>query len=458
MSIISAKSRTTCSRSIMDNHLMSSFTILLLSSFAATVAYPARNELQPNQMKNHHSSVSSYNPQPKDFPTEQLYRAYLIIQRFKNTIISDPKNVTATWIGHDLCGETTYVGFYCGSPAGGDKKLTVTGVILNGYNLHAPTLEGFVNQLPDLALFHAASNNFGGDIPQLTGLGYMYELSVAVKDLQLQARPKRDIPPDSTVGLGGNTHGHGHLGNCIIADFNFSFNVGIGKGHKFPGFTDAKALLLNHNNLSGPLPSNLGFSKLSYLALANNKLTGPIPPSISNLEDSLFEVLLLNNQLSGCLPHELGMLTKAAVIDAGMNQLTGPIPSSFSCLISVEQLNLAGNRLYGQVPDALCKLAGPAGRLANLTLSGNYFTSAGPACAALIKDGVLDVKNNCIPGLTNQRRPAECAAFQSQPKTCPAASTQVTCPAAAASRNAAAPGERKVKDYSSYVTYATLHD
>uniref|UniRef100_A0A804NTD7 Leucine-rich repeat (LRR) family protein n=1 Tax=Zea mays TaxID=4577 RepID=A0A804NTD7_MAIZE len=391
MSIISAKSRTTCSRSIMDNHLMSSFTILLLSSFAATVAYPARNELQPNQMKNHHSSVSSYNPQPKDFPTEQLYRAYLIIQRFKNTIISDPKNVTATWIGHDLCGETTYVGFYCGSPAGGDKKLTVT--------------------------------------------GYMYELSVAVKDLQLQARPKRDIPPDSTVGLGGNTHGHGHL-----------------------GFTDAKALLLNHNNLSGPLPSNLGFSKLSYLALANNKLTGPIPPSISNLEDSLFEVLLLNNQLSGCLPHELGMLTKAAVIDAGMNQLTGPIPSSFSCLISVEQLNLAGNRLYGQVPDALCKLAGPAGRLANLTLSGNYFTSAGPACAALIKDGVLDVKNNCIPGLTNQRRPAECAAFQSQPKTCPAASTQVTCPAAAASRNAAAPGERKVKDYSSYVTYATLHD
>ena len=136
---------------------------------------------------------------------------------------------------------------------------------------------------------------------------------------------------------------------------------------------------------------------------------------------------------------------------------SGPIPSSFSCLSSVEQLNLASNHLYGQVPDAVCKLAGPAGRLANLTLSGNYFTSVGPACAALIKDGVLDVKNNCIPGLANQRRPAECAAFQSQPKTCPAASTQVTCPDAAA-KNAAAPGERKVRDYSSYVTYATLHD
>ncbi|XP_062219657.1 uncharacterized protein At4g06744-like [Phragmites australis] len=217
------------------------------------------------------------------------------------------------------------------------------------------------------------------------------------------------------------------------------------------------ALLLYNYGLSGPLPANIGSSKLSYLALANNKLTGPIPPSIGHLQDSLLEVLLLNNQLSGCLPHELGMLTKAAVIDAGMNQLTGPVPSSFSCLSSVEQLNLAGNRLYGEVPDALCKLAGPAGRLANLTLSGNYFTSVGPACAALIKEGVLDVKNNCIPGYANQRRLAECASFLSQPKTCPVASTQVTCPAAAA-KNAATPEERKGRDYSSYVTYATLHE
>uniref|UniRef100_K3YXU9 Leucine-rich repeat-containing N-terminal plant-type domain-containing protein n=1 Tax=Setaria italica TaxID=4555 RepID=K3YXU9_SETIT len=200
------------------------------------------------------------------------------------------------------------------------------------------------------------------------------------------------------------------------------------------------------------LPLDLGFSKLSYLAVFDNKLTGHLPSSIGHLQDSLFEVLLLNNQLSDCLPHELGMLNKAAVIDAGMNQLTGPIPASFSCISSVEQLNLGGNRLYGQVPDVLCKLAGPAGRLANLTLA---VRSVAPACAALIKDGVLDVKNNCIPGLANQRRPAECAAFQSQPKTCPAATTQVACPAAPA----AAPGERNViRDYSGYVTYATLHD
>ncbi|KAJ1279972.1 hypothetical protein BS78_04G196200 [Paspalum vaginatum] len=439
----------------MDNHLKSAFIILMLSCIAATAAYPARSELVSHE-RNQHSV--SYSAQAQDFLNERLYRAYLVIQRFKGTITSDPKSVTATWTGHDICGETTYVGFYCGSPSGGDNMLTVTGVIFNGYSLHAPTLQGFVDQLPDLALFHAASNTFGGDIPQLAGLGYLYELSVTSKDLPLQTlRGGGD-----QLGLIGGVHGKAGF---IAADFNFAFNVGIGNGmgHLIPGVTDAKALLLNHNDLSGPLRENLGFSKLSYLALANNKLTGPIPPSIGHLQDSLFEMLLLNNQLSGCLPHELGMLHRAAVIDAGMNQLTGPIPSSFSCLSSVEQLNLGGNRLYGQVPDALCKLAsGPAGRLANLTLSGNYFTSVGPACAALVRDGVLDVKHNCIPGLADQRRPAECAAFQSLPKSsCPAAATtQVACPAAAAAAEdaAAATGERKAREYSSYVTYATLHE
>jgi len=223
------------------------------------------------------------------------------------------------------------------------------------------------------------------------------------------------------------------------------------------GATNARALIHNSEDISGPLPQDFGFSILSYLGLANNNLSGPIPASVGHLHGSLLEIVLQNNQLSGCLPHELGMLNKAAVIDAGKNQLTGPIPTSFSCLTRVEQLNLAGNRLYGHVPEALCKLAGPAGRLGNLTLRGNYFTSVGRACTALIKGGILDVKNNCIPGFANQKRPAECLAFQNQPKTCPEAFTQVSCPAAA-TMNAAATGESKARDYYSYLTYASLRE
>ncbi|KAM0864203.1 hypothetical protein ACQ4PT_044079 [Festuca glaucescens] len=439
----------------MAIHLKLPFTHLLFLILSCIVSRVARSELSP-----------PYQLQPQDFQNDRLYRTYRVIQRFKSTITSDPKNVTATWTGNDICGESSYLGFYCEQPLGQDKDFTVTAVLLNGFHLRAPKLQGFIDQLPDLAIFHASSNEIGGDIPHLDSLPYQFEFSVA--------SPEPLHPFGSSVSVtagasaGSNNKGRQsslegtRAGSSDNTFFNFTIHLQFGSpngGGAIPGVTDAKALLLNYNNLSGPLPANLGFSKFSYLALANNKLTGPIPPSIAHMQDSLFEVLLLNNQLSGCLPHELGMLTKTSVIDAGMNQLTGPIPSSFSCLSSVEQLNLAGNRLYGQVPDALCNLAGPAGRLANLTLSSNYFTSVGPACSALIKDGVLDVKRNCIPGFANQRGPAECASFLSQPKTCPASSAPVACPTATdAKKDAAAPEGTVTRDYSSYVTYATLHE
>jgi hypothetical protein len=380
-------------------------------------------------------------PHVHDFPNEKLYHAYFVIHSFKNTITCDPRNITSTWTGNDICGTQSYIGFHCtGRQAGPGDNLELTEAIFNGFGLCAPKLLGFIDQLPDLAHFQATSNNFGGDLPSPDSLeDKMYNTDGYRGDPLGERRPDRAGTPSFT---GANING-------------FAVSVTMPAGDPMGTRINVH---LPSNNPSSPSTEKLGFPKMSYLALANNELKGPIPPSIAEARDTLLEVLLLNNQLSGCLPHELGMLHKAAVIDAGMNQLTGPIPSSFSCLSSVEQLNLAGNRLYGDVPDALCKLAGPAGRLANLTLSGNYFTSVGPACAALIKDGVLDVKNNCIASLANQRRPAECAAFQSQPKTCPAATAQVACPTAAAATDKAAPAERKARDYSSYVTYATLHE
>jgi hypothetical protein len=453
----------------MANHLKPPLMrnlFFLLSCTAAIVAASSRPQLSYKTSKEH-TAPSDY-PKPQDFQNERLYQAYFIIQRFKNTITCDPMNIRSTWTGHDICGEKTYAGFHCTALPGHAQMLTITSAVFDGFGLCAPKLQGFIDQLPDLALFQASSNNFGAfDVPTLDGLTYMYKLDTSDNQLAQSAprdinaffdeKRERDVPVPTRNSATLCIRGHCSyisLGNSV------SLAESTRQNRVIASTTDGRALLLNDDNLSGPLPASLGFSKFSYLALANNKLTGPIPPSIAHMQDSLLELLLLNNQLSGCLPHELGMLTRTSVIDAGANQLTGPIPSSFSCLTSVEQLNLAGNRLYGQVPDALCGLAGPAGRLANLTLSGNYFTSVGPACSALIKDGVLDVNRNCIPGLANQRGPAECASFLSKPKTCPAATAPVACPAAAADarKNAPATEGRVARDYSSYVTYATLHE
>lgn len=163
-------------------------------------------------------------------------------------------------------------------------------------------------------------------------------------------------------------------------------------------------LFINNNNFMQRLPDNLGNTPVLYLTFANNRFTGPIPRSIGNASATLIEVLFLNNHLSGCIPYEVGLLENATVFDVGNNFLTGPLPWSLGCLEKIEQLNFAGNFLHGQVPELVCEL----GNLENLSLSDNYFTFVGPRCRKLIKSGVVDVRQNCIRGLPNQRPPWEC--------------------------------------------------
>ncbi|KAG0483051.1 hypothetical protein HPP92_011135 [Vanilla planifolia] len=336
-------------------------------------------------------------PQPCEFVNQKQYEAYKVIQRFKKTITCDPKNVLSTWVGYRPCN---YRGFYCGTPPGLKDTPTIASVDFNGFRLCAPTLVGFLDSLPDLALFHANSNNFSSTLPlNLSALPFLYELDVSNNNLS-GPFPAAVLP----------------LFRLRFLDIRFNHFAGLVSPSVFN--LGLQVLFLNDNSFNQPLPAELGKSPVSYLTLADNGFTGPIPKSICNTSNTLIQVLFLNNRLSGCLPSEIGQLKKATVFDAGKNQLTGPIPYSFGCLHKVEQLNLAINQLYGCVPDVVCQLY-KNGRLLNLSLSYNFFTEVGPSCVELIKKGVLDVRQNCIPGQPDQRPPWECSAFRARCKYCP---------------------------------------
>ncbi|KAL6903664.1 hypothetical protein ACP4OV_004477 [Aristida adscensionis] len=387
-------------------------------------------------------SPSSSEPQPCDFENERLYRAYLVIQRFKKTVTCDPMGVTSSWTGTDLC--SSYKGFFCDRPPNVTDR-TIASVDFNGYRLQSASLRGFVDGLTDLALFHANSNDFGGAVPALRGLQYFYELDLSNNKLAPAAFPAEVL----------------EITNATFVDIRFNSFTGELPAGVFCSFPKVQALFLNNNQFSGALPDTIGDSPASYLSLANNRFTGEIPRSIARAAATLVEVLFLNNSLGGCLPPELGLLSRATVIDAGSNRLTGTIPASFACLAKAEQLNLADNLLYGAVPDALCRLATPpSGSLKNLTLSGNYFTALGPCCWDLLRDGRLNVDGNCIPWAPNQRPHGECARFLLQPKTCPV-SLDVPCrrkyhaagePAGSGGEEAAAAVEEN-----RYRTYSALH-
>ena len=112
---------------------------------------------------------------------------------------------------------------------------------------------------------------------------------------------------------------------------------------------------------------------------------------------------------------EIGYLNQATLFDVSTNKLTGPIPQSFACLAKMEILNLTNNLFYGTVPELVCKLP----NLETLTLANNYFTQVGPECRKLIKKGSLDVKQNCILGLPNQRSKSDCNWFFYERTRCP---------------------------------------
>lgn len=331
----------------------------------------------------HPADSPSPPPQVLTFLDQRLAAVYPVIQKFKNTITSDPLGITQTWVGSNICN---YTGFYCDNPPDNTSALALAAIDFNGYQLGAPTLDGFIDQLPDLAFFHANSNNFTGNIsPKIANLLYFYELDISNNKFS-------GVFPPAVLGMNG----------LSFLDIRFNTFTGTVPPQIFT--QPLSVLFINNNNFMQRLPDNLGNTPVLYLTFANNRFTGPIPPSIGNASSTLIEVLFLNNHLTGCLPYEIGLLKKATVFDAGNNFLTGPLPCSLGCLEKIEQLNFAGNFLYGQVPELVCDLA----NLLNLSLSDNFFTVVGPRCRKLIKSGVLDVRRNCIHGLPNQRPVGEC--------------------------------------------------
>ncbi|GLT65957.1 hypothetical protein SLA2020_383530 [Shorea laevis] len=332
--------------------------------------------------------------QALNFTDPRLAIVYPVIQKFKGTITSDPQGITKTWEGSNICN---YTGFYCDNPLDNQSATALALVDFNGFNLTAPTLDGFLDQLPDLAVFHANSNNFNGILsPNLAKLRYLFELDISNNQYSGQF-------PTAVVGASG----------LEFLDLRFNFFKGSVPAQIYA--QNLYALFINNNDFVIQLTDNISMTKLRYLTFANNQFNGTLSKNIFKALSNVTEVLFLNDSLTGCLPYEIGLLKEAVVVDFGNNQLTGPLPLSLACLDKVEELNFAGNLLYGIVPEEVCGLE----KIANLSLSDNYFTFVGPLCWYQIRKGVLDVKNNCIPHLPSQRPIHECVKFFLHPPLCP---------------------------------------
>lgn len=333
-----------------------------------------------------------------------------VIQRFRKTIGNDPLGVTKTWKGRICFDKGSYKGFICDTTIS-DSKIRVALVNFNNFNFTGKpdkplALQNFLDGLTDLIVFHSNTNGFSGGVPdRINFIPSLFELDLSNNKLF------GHFPPQVLTAT-----------NLTFLDLRFNNLVGKVPPEVFK--LDLDVLYLNNNYFDGTIPDALGNTPSLYVTLANNKFTGPIPHTIGRTSDTLLEILLLGNNLSGCLPYEIGLLRKTTLFDASKNAITGPIPHSFGCLKSINYLNFASNKLYGTVPESLCKIK----TLVKLTLSSNYITQVGPECRKLIARKVLDVSNNCILGVPNQRSKGECEAFFLTQQSCPDPKSMNTVP------------------------------
>ena len=215
------------------------------------------------------------NPPSNGFVSKNIERDYHTIQRFKKLITSDPMKITKKWVGKDVCN---YPGFQCATVP--DQKVTALAAAdFNGYHFGGRDLQltGFLDQLPDLSVFHANSNNFTGPVPKSIGHARNL-LEVLFLNNELEGCLPYEI---------------GKLDKAVV------FDVGS-------------------NKLTGPIPHSFAcLKKMEILNLAVNKFYGPVPEMVCDLP-RLANLSLSYNYFTHVGP-ECRKLIKKRILDVRMN-------------------------------------------------------------------------------------------------------------------------------------------
>jgi len=101
------------------------------------------------------------------------------------------------------------------------------------------------------------------------------------------------------------------------------------------------------NDLSGPIPPEIGLlTRLDYVLAKLNNLWGPIPTEIGLLT-RLGNLYLAFNELTGSIPTEIGLLTSLDILELQDNQLEGTVPTEINDLGGLSWLYLAQNQFTG---------------------------------------------------------------------------------------------------------------
>ncbi|XP_027330914.1 probable inactive receptor kinase At5g58300 [Abrus precatorius] len=140
--------------------------------------------------------------------------------------------------------------------------------------------------------------------------------------------------------------------------------------------------------LVGTIPANtLGkIDSLKNISLRSNLLSGSLPADITSLP-SLQYLYLQHNNLSGDIPTSLS--SRLNVLDLSYNSFTGAIPKTLQNLTQLTRLNLQNNSLSGQIPNLNVT------KLRHLNISYNHLNGSIPAALKIFPNSSFEGNSLC---------------------------------------------------------------
>lgn len=296
------------------------------------------------------------------------------------------KDRLPTWLGNleNLralrISETSFYG-PIPSSLGKLSQLTRFELVDNALNGSIPDSLG---QLVNLTYLRLSGNKLEGVIPK--SLARLLKLQM----LDLSNNRLSGFIPQSVVqhvnleflSLSNNKlHGKipNNLGQLVkLVELDLSSNTLEGTIATIKGsssFPNLKILNLFGNQINGSLPKNIDdvMPMLESLFLGNNHIDGSIPESLCKI-DSLYQLDLSKNKLSGEIPNCWRDNQQWDEINLSSNNLSGVFPSTFGSLSSLFWLHLNNNSLRGELPLSLRDLK----QLVILDVGENQFSGSLP--------------------------------------------------------------------------------
>ncbi|KAM4115987.1 hypothetical protein ACJW30_02G016000 [Castanea mollissima] len=153
----------------------------------------------------------------------------------------------------------------------------------------------------------------------------------------------------------------------------------------FSSFPNLHTLCLLQNELSGFIPREIGkLGKLTILSLSKNKFSGSIPREVGMMR-SLTQLDLSSNFFIDPIPSSIGNLSELRQLYLAYNSLSGSIPEELGLLKHLWALQLSNNSLTGPIPTTIGNMT----KLTKLTLVMNKLS------------GTVPVEMNNLTRLTN---------------------------------------------------------